>query len=83
VQQHISEKRSDLVDRIKDKDSEEIAKIIIRNDDNKPTLTIEKKAFNLHDRHDSFFNTNTKEVCRIGAFEFLQQRLTRFRLSRV
>ena len=51
-----------MVERIKDKNSEEIAKIIIRNEDNKPKLTIEKKAFNLHDKHDSFFNTNTKEV---------------------
>jgi len=60
--EHISEKRHDLIDKIKDDNSDEIARIIIRNEDNQPKLTIEKKEFNLHDNHDSFFNTNTKQA---------------------
>ncbi len=61
-QQHISEKRHNLIDKIKVDNSDEIAKIVIRDEDNKPKLTIEKKEFNLHDDHDSFFNTNTQQV---------------------
>ena len=60
--QHLSEKRNHLIDKIKDKNSDEIAKIVIRNEDNEPKLTIEKKEFNLHDDHDSFFSTNTQQV---------------------
>jgi inositol-1,4,5-trisphosphate 5-phosphatase len=59
---HISEKRHNLIDKIKVDNSDEIAKIVIRDEDNKPKLTIEKKEFNLHDDHDSFFNTNTQQA---------------------
>lgn len=60
--QHLSDKRDDLVDKIKQDNSDEISKIIIRNEDNQPKLTIEKKGFNLHDKHDEFFNHNTRQV---------------------
>ncbi|UJR20820.1 hypothetical protein I4U23_023931 [Adineta vaga] len=60
--EHIAEKRHDLIDKIKEKNSDEIAKIIIRNEDNRPKLTIEKKEFNLHENHDSFFNTNINQA---------------------
>ncbi len=71
-QQHLTEKQYDLIDKIRDDNSDEIAKIVIKNKDNKPTLTIEKKEFNLHDNHDSFFNTNTQQVI---SFVFLLERL--------
>lgn len=41
---------------------DEIAKMIVKNEENKPKLTIQKKEFNLHDNHDSFFNINTEQV---------------------
>ena len=52
----------DLIDKIKEDESDETAKIIIRNESNKPRLTIEKKGFNLHDDHDAFFNNRTEQV---------------------
>lgn len=59
----------DLIDKIKDDQSDEIAKIIIRNEDNKPKLTIEKKEFNLHDEHDTFFNNKSQQVKKIFSIE--------------
>lgn len=65
--EHLSDKRDDLVDKIKQDNSDEISKIIIRNEDNQPKLTIEKKGFNLHDKHDEFFNHNTRQA---NTFDF-------------
>ncbi|CAF2157491.1 unnamed protein product [Rotaria magnacalcarata] len=59
---YISEKRSDLIDEIREENSDEITKMIIKNEHNIPKLTIQKKEFNLHDNHDSFFNTNTQQA---------------------
>ncbi|CAF0925367.1 unnamed protein product [Rotaria sordida] len=58
--EYISEKRHDLIDKIKEENSDEITKMIIKHENNKPKLTIQKKEFNLHDNHDSFFHINTQ-----------------------
>ena len=60
--QFLADKRVDLIEKIKEANSDEIEKIIIRNEDQQPKLTIGKKAFNLHDQHDSFFNVNVDQV---------------------
>ncbi|CAF3406094.1 unnamed protein product [Rotaria sp. Silwood1] len=60
--EYISNKRNDLIDKIKEENSDEITKMIIKHENNKPKLTIKKKEFNLHDNHDSFFNINTQQA---------------------
>jgi hypothetical protein len=37
-------------------------KIIIKNAQDKTNLTVEKKEFNLHDDHDTFFATDSQQV---------------------
>ncbi len=61
-QQDIAEKRNGSIDKIKQPNSDEISKIIIKTSHNKTKLTVEKKEFNLHDDHDSFFRTNSQQV---------------------
>ncbi|CAF0952281.1 unnamed protein product [Adineta steineri] len=57
--QNIVEKRNGLIiDKIKQANNNEISKILIQNAQNKIELTIEKKEFNLHNDHDSFFSND-------------------------
>ncbi|CAF4048797.1 unnamed protein product [Rotaria sp. Silwood2] len=60
--EYISEKRHDLIDKIREENGDEITKMIVKHENNKPKLTIKKKEFNLHDNHDSFFNINTQQA---------------------
>jgi inositol-1,4,5-trisphosphate 5-phosphatase len=57
----IAKKRFCSIDKIKQGDGNEICKIIIKTAQNKTKLTIEKKEFNLHDDHDSFFSTDSQQ----------------------
>ncbi|CAF3535670.1 unnamed protein product [Rotaria socialis] len=59
--EHMVEKRDGSIDKIKHSDTDEISKIIIKNSQNKTKLTIGKKEFNLHDDHDSFFSTDSRQ----------------------
>ena len=56
------EKRNGSIDKIKQGNTDEICKIIIENAQNKKRLLIEKKEFNLHDDHDTFFSSEIQQV---------------------
>lgn len=60
--QHIAEKRNGSIDKVKQTNSEEIARVIMKNDDTKMKLIIEKKEFNFHDDHDLLFGTDHQQV---------------------
>lgn len=56
------EKRNGSIDKIKQGNSDEISRIVIKNEDNKMKLTIEKKEFNFYDDHDLYFGTDHEQV---------------------
>ncbi|UJR28749.1 hypothetical protein I4U23_009976 [Adineta vaga] len=68
--QNILEKRNGSIDKIKQDNSDEICKISIENSANKTKLTIEKKEFNFHEEHDTFFSNDIQEF-QMYDFEFL------------
>lgn len=57
----MADQQNHFIQKIKEENSDEIGKIIIRKN-NQPKLTIEKKGFDLHDEHEEFFNVNTQQV---------------------
>ncbi|CAF1616835.1 unnamed protein product [Adineta ricciae] len=59
--QNFMEKRNGSIDKIKQGNTDEICKIIIENAQNKTKLLIEKKEFNLHDDHDTFFSSEIQQ----------------------
>ena len=61
-QKDIATKRHGFINKIKQPNSDEISRIVIKTYQNKTKLTLEKKEFNLHDDHDSFFSNNVQQV---------------------
>lgn len=58
----IAATRNCVINKIKQANSDEVSKIVMKNSQNKTKLTVEKKEFNLHDDHDSFFTENIEQV---------------------
>jgi len=57
----IATKGDGFINKIKQPNSDEITKILIKNSQNKTKLTVEKKEFNLHDDHDDFFSNDLEQ----------------------
>lgn len=60
--QNIIEERNASIDRIQKPDSDEVSRIILTADENQTKLIIEKKEFDFHDDHDTYFIDNVQKV---------------------